>query len=153
MFVPFLFFSPSVAAGPRWHSSAAQALSAQAWSISRQGGWVLIIPYRKSAHHKPTTVPSRSNQEFILKRLWRSALHSPCVCRVCCILRQIFTHFVCKSLDQAAQQCGRGRFHSTSSQLPGVWETGQASVTSVQSWAFLLMPVNFICNALFEQLD
>lgn len=37
---------------------------------------------------------------------------------LCCILRQIFTHFVCKSLDQAAQQYGRGRFHSTSSQLP-----------------------------------
>lgn len=87
-------------------------------------------------HPKPTTVPSRSNQELVLKRLWKSALHSPWG-GLCCILRQIFTHCACKSLDQAAQQYARGRFHSTSSQLPGTWETEQASVTftSVKSWA------------------
>lgn len=100
--------------------------SAQTRSIPRQSGWVLIIPYRRSGHSKPTTVPSRSNQELVLKRLWWSALHSP-LGGVCCILRQTFTHFVCKSLDRAAQQYGRGRLHSTSSQLPGTREPEQAS--------------------------
>lgn len=60
-------------------------------------GWLsLIIPYCRSGHSKPTTALSRSNQELALKRLWRGALHSPGG-GVCCILRQIFTHYVQKS--------------------------------------------------------
>ena len=56
---------------------------------------------------KPTAVPSRSNQELVIKRLWRRALQPPGVgCGLwggaCCTPRQILTHSVCKSLGVEA---------------------------------------------------
>lgn len=88
-----------------------------------QSGWNLIIPYRRSRHSKPTTVSSRSNQELVLKRLWNGALHSPRG-EVCCIRRQIFTRWA--KVWAGLLSSIRGRFLSTSSQLPAIRE---ASVT------------------------
>lgn len=125
----FFICIPWVTVGPHWHSLEAQALS-KTWSIPRRCGWVLIIPHRRSGRPKPTTVPSRSNQELVLKRLWLSALHSPwCGCLRgggCCVVlytKENIYSLVCKSQDWTAQQYG-GRFHSTSLQLLG---TAQAS--------------------------
>lgn len=75
-----LFILPPlvVVYGPFKHSTAAQLrLSAPVQSISWQKGRVLIIPHRRSGHSKPTTVPSRSNQELVLKRLWSTTLRLP----------------------------------------------------------------------------
>lgn len=64
------------------------------------GGSTLAFLSGSGPQHKPSRSPDRgAGQELVLKRLWRSALHSPCggVCGVLYTKTNIYSLYVQKS--------------------------------------------------------
>lgn len=152
--VAYFLNTPSIIVGPHWHSLAAQFLSSPTPSPPWQSGWVLIIPYRRSGHTKPTTVSSRSNQELVLMRLWRSALHSRRGA-VCCIPSQIFTHCVQKSWPGCLAVWKRQAsfyLNTASRNRGGCRDISHTDVCQSEGRESSLMPGKVLYNALFEQI-